>query len=813
MFNLHEYKKRADKLSDLLPWARLVAPGIVYNKDGSFQRTYRFRGPDLHSSTRQGLISVVANLNNVFRRLGTGWIIYAESVRVKSLNYPANSNFSYDITYLIDDERREYFNHDHYENNYYITFVYLPPSENISKLEELFIDRNIEKEKSTEDNHLKVFITETNRIFSLFKEIMTQAEPLNDEETLTYLHSTISTKRHTVKVPEVPMYLDSFLCDSPLITGLEPKLGLRNNQKYIRVISVLHFPGSSVPGMLDSLNKLNFEYRWVTRFMCLDKTDAMKELTRYQKAWYAKRKNLSSIIKDTVSQSDSGVSNSDALLKSADVEQAKVELEEDYAAFGYFTMSIIVMDSDPKVVEKKAQTIEKVINSLGFTAIDESLNCVEAWLGSIPGLFRANIRQPILSTINLTHIFPLSAIWAGPEKNNHLKGPTLMQTQTPDLTPFRFDLHVGDVGHTMIVGPTGMGKSVLLSMIAAQFDRYKDSQVYFFDKDGSCRALTAGVGGDFYDLADEKDDALSFQPLANIDDHNERAWATEWILNYFRNENIEITPEIKKTVSDALLSLSNSPKEQRTISGLSFLIQNIQLHHALQPLTLNGMYGRIFDSDHDTLSYGRWQVFEMGKLMNLGTIIAPTLDYLFHRLEKRFTGVPTLLILDECWVFLSNPIFAEKIREWLKTLRKFNVSVVFATQSLTDIKKSSVSNAIIESCLTKIYLPNPSALEQTSKPYYHDFGLNDREIEIIARATPKKQYYYKSPLGSRLFELAMSKLALAYCGASSPQDQQMVQSILAEHGKDKFNEEWLKYKNLPDFYEKYKVLKHRKEAI
>src|SRR3546814_18673851 len=91
--------------------------------------------------------------------------------------------------------------------------------------------------------------------------------------------------------------------------------------------------------------------------------------------------------------------------------------------------------------------------------------------------------------------------------------------------------------------------------------------------------------------------------------------------------------------------------------------------------------------------------------MGQGGVVAPVLSYLFHRLEARFTGRPTLLILDEAWVFLDHPLFAARIREWLKVLRKRNVAVVFATQSLADIADSSIAPAIIESCPQRLLPP------------------------------------------------------------------------------------------------------------
>ena len=697
------------------------------------------------------------------------------------------------MTLMIEEERRAFFSMgNHYESHYYLTLLYLPPSEQHQKIEKAFIERGegYEKEQETYEAHLKTFLAESDRIYSLLSEILPEARPLNGSETLTYLHSCISPKRHPVRAPEIPMYLDALLADTPLVSGFEPRLG----DYHLRVVSIMGFPGSTVPGIMDNLNKLNFPYRWVTRFLPLDKREALTEIGRYRRQWWSKRKGVATLFKEVVTQTESAMVDNDAVNKSKDADLALQEVSNDAVSYGYYTATIVVMDKDPLLVQKKVKAVEKTINSLGFTVINETLNAVDAWFGSLPGLCRANVRRPLLSSLNLAHIFPLSAVWAGPEVNTHLKGSVLMHTQTSGNTPFRLDLHIDDVGHTMIVGPTGSGKSVLLAILAAQFRRYSNSQVYFFDKDGSIRALTAGVGGDFYDLASETTGSLSFQPLGAIDNDLEMSWAAEWVYDFLRAENVEVNPEVKKSVWTALKSLSSSPPEERTITGLTLLLQDARLRQALEPATLEGSFGRLFDATHDNLSYGRWQVFEMAKLMETRAAVPPALSYLFHRLEQRFDGSPSILFLDECWLFLDNPIFAAKIREWLKVLRKANVSVVFATQSLQDVENSTISSVIKESCPTKIYLPNPNALDQRMASIYRGYGLNDTEVSIIGTAIPKRQYYYKSPSGSRLFELALGPLALAYCGSSTPEDRKVVGQILRSGGD--FNDEWLRYKNL-----------------
>ena len=373
---------------------------------------------------------------------------------------------------------------------------------------------------------------------------------------------------------------------------------------------------------------------------------------------------------------------------------------------------------------------------------------------------------------------PLSSVWAGPARNDHLSAPPLFHAETSGSTPFRFSSHVGDVGHQLIVGPTGAGKSVLLALMAMQFRRYPDSQVYIFDKGNSARAAILAMDGSHHDLG--LDGGLAFQPLRDIDNASERSWAADWVLSLLEHEAVILTPEIKEIVWSALTSLSSAPVQERTLTGLSVLLQSNALKSALQSYTLEGPFGRLLDAAEDKLALADVQCFETEGLLHQARVVLPVLMYLFHRLESRFTGKPTLLILDEAWVYLDNPAFAARIREWLKVLRKKNVSVVFATQSLADIATSSIAPVIIESCPQRIFLPNERAVEPQSKGFYEQFGLNDRQVELVARAVPKRQYYLQSRRGNRLFELGLGPIALAFCGASSPADQLLIDRVLAE---------------------------------
>ncbi|MBX5137701.1 conjugal transfer protein TrbE [Rhizobium lentis] len=811
MLNLTEYRRKNAGLADFLPWAALIAPGVVLNKDGSFQRAARFRGPDLDSATPAELVAVTARLNNALRRLGSGWAVFVEAQRNPANEYP-KSLFADAASALIDVERREQFEGEAdqgslqwgdrrpdgslFESSYFLTFVWLPPAEEASRMEGWLYEGR-EHSGVNPWELLKGFVDRTDRVLHLFEGFVPEAEWLDDTETLTYLHSTVSVTRQRVRVPETPMHLDALLAVEPLAGGLEPRLG----DVHLRTLTVIGFPTVTFPGILDDLNRLAFSYRWSTRAIMLDKTDATRLVTKIRRQWFAKRKSIAAILKEVLTNEQSVLVDSDAANKANEADAALQDLGSDQIGEAYVTATVTVWDADPRIAEEKLRLVEKIIQSHDFTCIAETVNAIEAWLGSLPGHVYANVRQPPISTLNLAHMIPISAVWAGPDRDEHLDAPPLFYARTEGATPFRFSLHVGDVGHTMVVGPTGAGKSVLLALMALQFRRYDRSQVFAFDFGGSIRAATLAMGGDWQDLGGSISDATSFlnmvalQPLAGIHDTPERAWAADWLLDILTREGVEITPSVKEHLWTALTSLASAPVAERTITGLTVLLQSTALKQALRPYCIGGPYGRLLDAEMEWLGDATVQAFETEGL--IGTGAAPAvLAYLFHRIEARFDGRPSLLIIDEGWRALDDGGFAQKIKEWLKTLRKKNVSVVFSSQSLADIEASPIAPVLVESCPTRIFLANERAVEPQITNVYRQFGLNDRQIEIVARATPKRDYYCQSRRGNRLFELGLGEVALALCASSDKAAHAAMNTLVEEGERPRFLEAWLSARGL-----------------
>ena len=795
MLSLREYRNKADRLADFLPWAALVAPGVVLNKDGSFQRTSRFRGPDLDSATPAELVATTARLNSALRRLGSGWSIFVEAVRRPALDYPVCA-FPDPASALVERERAAQFAEEgaHFESRYFLTFLWMPPAEDAARAESWLYEGKAEKGVDPREL-LEGFADRTDRLLRLFEGFFPEVQWLDDGETLSYLHSCISTRLHDVRVPETPMHLDALLADEPLTGGLEPRLGAA----HLRTLTVIGFPSATFPGLLDELNALGFAYRWSTRAIMLDKSDATKLLSKIRRQWFAKRKSVAAILKEVMTNEASVLVDSDAANKAEDADAALQELGADHVGLALVTATVTVWDEEPALAAEKLRLVEKVIQGRDFTCVTEGMNAIEAWLGSLPGHVYGNVRQPPISTLNLAHMMPLSAVWAGPEHDAHFNAPPLFYAKTEGSTPFRFSLHVGDVGHSLVVGPTGAGKSVLLAMMALQFRRYAGSQIFAFDFGGSIRAAALVCGGDWQDLgsslSEDSDEPVLLQPLARIDEPAQRNWASEWLQAILAAEGVALDPETKDHLWSALSSLASAPVAERTLTGLAVLLQSQALKQALAPYCVGGPFGRLLDAESERLGEASFQAFETEGLT--GSAAAPAvLSYLFHSIEGRLDGSPTLIIIDEGWLVLDSPAFAAQLREWLKTLRKKNASVVFATQSLADIETSAIAPAIIESCPTRIFLPNDRAVEPQILSIYRRFGLNDRQIEILSRATAKRDYYCQSSRGNRLFELGLGEVALAFAAASSKSDQLAMSRIIEEHGRSGFAVHWLRYRGL-----------------
>jgi type IV secretion system protein VirB4 len=264
-----------------------------------------------------------------------------------------------------------------------------------------------------------------------------------------------------------------------------------------------------------------------------------------------------------------------------------------------------------------------------------------------------------------------------------------------------------------------------------------------------------------------------------LDTKGDRAWAMEWIDTILSLNGLHTTPAQRNEIGSAILSMQQSGA--RTLSELSVTIQDEAIREAIRQYTVDGSMGHLLDAEEDGLSLSSFTVFEIEELMSLGDKFAlPTLLYLFRRIERQLAGQPAAILLDEAWLMLGHPAFRAKLREWLKVMRKANCLVLMATQSLSDAAHSGILDVIVESTATKIFLPNVYARDEETARLYRRMGLNARQIEILATAIPKRQYYTVSEQGRRLYDLALGPLAMAFVGATDRESVQAIQALEAK---------------------------------
>lgn len=793
--------KHKDRVTDYLPWVIPMKDGTILNKNGSITRIYKYKCDDMDHQTDKALFLYRHKINDILKRLDEGFVIQVDSVRRKSTDYP-KSKFNEKILEELDNSRKQnYLSGKYYESDVYISLTYFPPKDKEDKLKSIFVTSvNGDRLESI----LEKYELTINEIINLLGEQFIEIEQLTSDEAVSFLYYCISGKTREIKFIE-NQYLDSYISDVDIKNEFTPK---QIGKKYLSVVSILSHIDLHECGLFDDLNRLGIEYRWNNRFIYISNENAIKISEDYQKSYFIGRKSMSKKMEDKA-LGDEGAIGDSAYFKEMKDQAESLETDTRRGVFksGYYSFNIVLMDEDEKNLKESVNEITKLINNLGFVAVEETVNLLESYFSTMPGNVEHGLRRPLLTTYNLASLIPITMDWDGNKVNKHLKKEALLFCQSSGNSSFKLNLHRKDVGHTAVLGQTGGGKSVLLNTLAYQAKKY-NSRVIIFDKGGSSRVLTRAVGGKFNNIGK---DEISFQPLRYIDDEKEKEWALEWILMILREEKVDIKPELKKLIIEGLGNLANNPPEERTITDLMMLIQDTNVKNVLKAYTKDeevGIYGRYFDNQKDDIKDDNlWQVFEMENIFD-SKMLMPVLVYLFHRIETELFPnedcdpkdvIPTFLFLDECWAVLDDPFFSKTLKSWLKTLRKKQVSVILLTQSLSDIAKSSIKDTIIESCLTKIYLANKEVTPGTEgAKIYENFGFNEREIFLVAEeAEPQRDYYLKGD-GGKLIQLALTPLELAYVGASSPEDQSYCEVLYKEcNGNlDKFNEEWCKYKNV-----------------
>lgn len=768
------HKTKLNKLCYYLPYNFLIGnkdEGIIYLKPGALMRSYTFTCPDLGSSSAESIAVISNYFNSAIKRMGDNWSCFYESRRQKTKEYPG-SDWNNQLGFLVDSRRKDLFQNrnEHYKNYFFLTLCYQVKSDITSKgLSLLYKDNNTEGQdyynKRNILKELQFFRDKCEEVISYIKSRI-KISPLDNDRVVSYIASSLSTKWKKRIAPTVPAFFDSFITEEDVETGNCIKIG----EYYCPVIAVRDFPSETYPAVFDILNKADVDYRWTTRWIGMDKIQASKLIEKYQKRFNNGRKSWGQVITESLSNVSTDRVDPAAIAFEEDTNEAKINLSKDYVSFGYYTSCLEVWDKDYDIAIEKANYLAGLINSCGFGAKVETSNSFQAWLGMLPGNNYSDVHKTLLSSANASHVIPLSSLWTGDFFNRwtyeHFGCSAPLLTAMSFRSPFFLNMNVGQIMHAFIFGPSGAGKSTLLCLLESQWMKYKNSQVIILDKDKSARGVCIGAGGNYVEPGA---DDFAFQPLKELDTEYDLVWAVDFIKLCLSEQKVECNAEKSEAIRSALIQLRETKApEKRDITSFQQYVQDEEIKVGIEPYTIDGEYGAIFDAHETNLELSRFIMIEMGILMQKGPqCVTPALAFIFKFIEKLFAeenddkGHPTLLVMDEAWVFLDNPYFAKKIDEWLRTLRKKKVAVVFATQDVPSVARSSIAPTILSQCQTRFFLADPNAMSEMLFQNYTTFGLSPSEIGSISQAAMQRDYFYKSPNGARMFQLELDEFQLA----------------------------------------------------
>ena len=575
---------------------------------------------------------------------------------------------------------------------------------------------------------------------------------LKGADLLTYLHRCTTGQNYRVGIPQPASFLDCYLASQDLVAGYTPELG---EQKQ-RTISLTGYPTQSMPAMLDWLGALPITYRWNTRFTFLDAHEARKQISTARRNWDANSLKVIDKIFSGYLGVEPRFENLDAKNLATDANEALTELDSGAVRYGELTATLVLYDEDETRLERIAKQFVIELQNRQFPARIETRHALSAFLATLPGITGENLRGKPVNSLNIAHLIPATTIWPGLEYNPCQyfpeQSPALFYAVTTGHTPFRFNVHYGDVGHALMIGPTRAGKTTHNNFMMAQWARYANGQVFCFDRGGGAELTTVACGGLHLDLGNEA--GLRLCPLAYIDDEGERVGAVEWLETCLQLQGINVSVEQRKALYRAAELLAR--ENDRSMSQFIILLQDQEMREALKAYTVERGYGWLFDGLQDDLQHSHFTTFDLTRLMELGDkFLIPALLQLFRAVGRRLDGRPTYVSIEEGWMALLKSTFGEQLVQWLRMFGAKNAAVLLITHSLSDLAQSPHRELFLQMCMTKIYLPNAEATSPHVRRLYEECGLGSRMIQTISEMIPQRDYFYTSPAGHRVYQLGL----------------------------------------------------------
>jgi len=729
---------------DRLPYARLVDGNLMLLRDGALMGALQVPGLLFETEDTDALNAHAATREVMLRsNLDARFVLYHHVIR-RRVSVELAASFADPLAAHIDARWREKLSSGSlFVNDQFVTLVRRPARGKAGLAEragKLFRRRGAEGLEADPKDARTLRAALQSLAASLGDY---GAQPLGDylgpsgatnNELLELLSALYNGEMRPVRRPEddtdigrmIPYRRASFGMDAMELQGAGPPT-------FATILSLKDYPDATSPGLLDAMLRLPFEMVVTESFAPAERQTARERMD------LALRRLRSA--------------DEEAQAERHDMLSARDDLGSGSVAFGDHHLSVLVREGALPRLDDATASVAAALADTGAIAVREDTNLEPAFWGQFPGNEGFLVRRSLISTANMASFGSLHGFALGQAEGNHW-GDAVTLLETTSATPFFFNFHHGDLGNFSVIGPSGSGKTVVMNFLAAQAQKFAPRTV-LFDKDRGAELFIRGIGGTYDRI--RAGEPTGFNPLALPDTPANRAFLRDFLAVLLKADGPEEFAAIATAVDAAY---ANDPSLRR-LRYFRELVSGARrpkpgdLADRLSPWIDGGESAWLFDNAADRLDLtNRVMGFDMTALLDNPKLRTATMMYLFHRIDERLDGKPTMILIDEGWKALDDEVFAARIRDWLKTLRKRNALVGFATQSARDALDSRISTALVEQTATMIFMPNARA---RAEDYCDGFGLTEHELSLI-RSLPahSRAFLVRQPDASVVVRLDLS---------------------------------------------------------
>lgn len=707
--------KREELPSKFLPFARHHDEEIIVLDNGDLMLMLELDGRPFETSDVRDLNDWHSKLNGIWRNIHDERVsIWSHTLRMRVQDYPGGKFRSHFAAELDRKYYERMTGQRMFRNRFFLTVVVRPTVHAGDKLWQLLQKKGEGGNDGARMDAIELLEDKVRDLEKLLERVSPARLGTYEYRGLVFsepmeVMNQVLTGRYR-RCPVVRGHLGSSLYAARVIIGAESfEVREADHSMFGGIFGVREYPASTTPRQFESLLSVDFSFAITQSFTFLSRANATERFRLRQS--------------QMVNAGDKALSQMDELIDAAD------DLQSNRFVLGDHHYTLTVFAPDLKRLRDNMSVARAALADTGMVAAREGAALEAAYWSQLIGNFPWRARPAPLTSRNFAAFSPFHTFPAGHERGNHW-GPAVALLGTSARSPYYFNFHSGDLGHTMVVGPSGGGKTVLVNFLMAQLEKF-DARHIFIDKDQGAEIFVRASGGTY--LALKNGEPTGFSPIKALDDTPEhKAFLGRFIRQLVKSETAGISVQEELLIDQGIDAVMKLPRDKRSLSALRSVLGVADaggVGARLEKWTQEGSLGWVFDNHEDSIAMEqRFVGFDMTDFLENAEIRTPVMMYLFERIDALLTGERMVIAIDEFWKALADPAFTAFAQDGLKTYRKRNAFLVFATQSPADALRSSISHSILEQVATKIFLPNPFGQR---RDYVDGFSLSEAEFKLV----------------------------------------------------------------------------------